>query len=447
MKFIDLFAGLGGFHLALSGLGHECVFASEINPALQSLYEKNFGISPSGDMRNIEIQDIPKHDLLCAGFPCQPFSKAGEQQGFNCSKRGDLFDFVIKAIEFHRPKYFILENVPNITRHDQGRTWDSILNELRKEALGYEVDFHYLSPHDFGIPQIRQRIFIVGSQSGLEHFTWPMPNNKTPSLGKILSRNGEGFRKLSPHYTKCIDVWQEFLDSFPKDIGLPSFPIWSMEFGATYPYQDSTPYSLVEDGRKRRRLINAKGTHGIPLMGLSREEIWANLPSYAKTKEQKFPSWKIRFIRQNRELYESLRPWIDEWIPKIIEFPASLQKLEWNYKGGERNIWKHVLQLRASGIRVKRATTAPSLVAMTTTQIPIVGNSRETKRYMTMRECARLQSMHKLKYLPETENQAFKALGNAVNVEVVRMVAQALIKPEKSLNDNSITNGNYPRLN
>ena len=117
MRFIDLFAGLGGFHLALKALGHRCVFACEVNDELASLYEKNFGLRPFGDVRSLDTSSLPAHDILCAGFPCQPFSKAGGQQGFECPQWGDLIDYVIRILRLHKPPYFIIENVPNLVRH------------------------------------------------------------------------------------------------------------------------------------------------------------------------------------------------------------------------------------------------------------------------------------------------------------------------------------------
>src|SRR5258707_5890065 len=168
MKFIDLFAGLGGFNLALQRLGHTCVFACEVDESLRELYKKNFDIYPVGDIRKLIIADVPSHDILCAGFPCQPFSKAGDQQGFKCPKWGDLFDYVIAIVKYHKPQYIMLENVPNLEKHDGGKTWGKIKSDLND--AGYNVQQKKLSPHLFGIPQVRERIFIVGSKTSLEHF-------------------------------------------------------------------------------------------------------------------------------------------------------------------------------------------------------------------------------------------------------------------------------------
>jgi len=176
LNFIDLFAGLGRFHIGLSSLGHTCVFASEINPALAELYRYNFSInSVAGDIKKINEIDIPRHDILCAGFPCQPFSKVGDQLGLLDEIRGNLFNDILRIINHHRPKYILLENVTNLYKHDSGKTWRIISNSLKE--LGYEVDYKILSPHNYGIPQIRQRMFIVASSVGLDHFSWPEPTS------------------------------------------------------------------------------------------------------------------------------------------------------------------------------------------------------------------------------------------------------------------------------
>lgn len=417
MRFVDLFAGLGGFHVALSRLGHDCVFAAEIDPELQDLYMRNFGLKPVGDLRQVDIAQVPDFDLLCAGFPCQPFSKAGAQKGFDCDKNGDLAALVVQWLQARRPSYFILENVPNFLKHDGGRTWRWLSLELRH--AGYSVEAKVLSAKDVGVPQERERLFIVGSREGLRNFDWPSGEADAVTLDSLLERDPVGATPISANVVAALETWQAFLDAYPKDRRKPWFPIWAAEFGATYPFTTTAPLAVPADV-----LRNYRGAFGESLDLADPEAIASRLPAYALSSKP-FPDWKIRFLQLNRDLYEQNRDWIDPWLPRLLPFEHSFQKFEWNFDDDHRSLWRAVLQLRGSGIRAKSAASAPTLVAASSTQVPIIAWQR---RYMTARERARLQDLGELRHLPASMGATTRALGNAVNAKVVERVARSLLE-------------------
>lgn len=188
IKFIDLFCGLGGFHIAtkkaakLHGVAAKCVYASDIDKHCQTAYEANFGRRPGGDITQVEAKDIPDHDLLLAGFPCQPFSIIGGRKGFE-DTRGTLFFDIARILRAKRPAAFVLENVKMLKGHNGGRTLARIMETLAE--LGYHAEFRILNALDFGLPQKRERVFIVGFHE-MTLFDWPAGGVPMKPLSKIL---------------------------------------------------------------------------------------------------------------------------------------------------------------------------------------------------------------------------------------------------------------------
>lgn len=185
--FIDLFCGIGGFHLALSSLGAKCVFACDIDTEAKKVYEKNFNIVPKGDITKIKADDIPAHNILCAGFPCQPFSISGNQQGFEDELgRGKLFFDIIRIARYHKPQVIILENVRNLENHNNGSTFKQMKDELKK--IDYNVFCDVLCASDYSIPQKRKRIYIVAFHKDLniQDYKFPQPQESFKVLGDVL---------------------------------------------------------------------------------------------------------------------------------------------------------------------------------------------------------------------------------------------------------------------
>lgn len=382
-KFIDLFCGIGGFHLAMESLGGECVFASDIDEDCRKTYEANYGIKPAGDITKIEAMDIPEHDVLCAGFPCQAFSKAGKRLGFDDETKGTLFFDVCRIMEYHKPQYALLENVRNLASHDHGNTWKVIHDRLEKIGYNLLPEPVIFSPHYLGIPQHRERVYIMCKRNDLgdiKPFNFDKKKTRPCSIETILQHEDEIPNVQEYHISHdmedLINLWNDFIQSIKVE-KLPGFPIWTDRLCELDPCEDLSQY----------------------------------------------PEWKQNFIRKNNELYLSNKKFINGWLKRTSKNPlffGAKAKLEWQAgNNGTPDIWNQIFQLRPSGIRVKVNSYFPALVAIV--QTSIVGSRR---RFLTPRECARLQSFpDTFKYDVKTA-QAYKQFGNAVNVDCVKLFAK-----------------------
>lgn len=392
-KFIDLFSGIGAFHLALESLGGECVFASDIDKYAIETYTENYNMDSGCNIREVDEKDIPVHDVLCAGFPCQAFSTAGHKKGFE-DTRGTLFFEIARILKYHKTKYIILENVKNLLGHDNGNTWKVIKNTLLE--LGYILTEEpiVMSPNHLGVPQLRERVFILGihkseiknvnknlieEKDGNKYLNIKriskkeIPETSIYSVLDELTDNEMEEYKITDYEELTLKAWDEFHKNVdPKVLG---FPVWVFEFGETYDYST-------------------------------------------------FPKWKQDYVRKNRKLYLDNKKFIDKWMIKynVNGFKLRDKKFEWQAGDKYNSVWETSIQLRQSGIRCKKPDYFPTLVAMV--QTPIIG---KYKRRMTPREVARLQSFPDTFIINKDLHQAYKQFGNSANVEIIKYLAKQLL--------------------
>tara|TARA_B110000858_G_C17791829_1_gene470306 strand:+ start:919 stop:2271 length:1353 start_codon:yes stop_codon:yes gene_type:complete len=444
LKFVDLFAGLGGFHIGLSKLGHECIYACEIDKSLNEHYAKNFTLDKEyiwGDVRTIPNQHIKylkeNADMICAGFPCQPFSKAGTQSGFNHLIAGDMFQALFDVINKTKPEFIFLENVPNLLSHDQGKTYNMM--KLRLTEIGYNIKETVLSPLDFNYPQTRKRLYIFGiykkKNSKNDLFRFPVPirlhRDYKSKTGTFILKN-KTVKYLEIHKAEKIDMYQDLLNMLENKIGsmLTSEtiinPLWVMEFGAKYPYTKKLYFN-----KNLNNFIGSIGSFGKKIKMQNGSLI--NLPPYALTKKE-FPLWKQRIIKKNRNFMNLHKDIFNKWIKKykVDKMLPSYQKFEWNAHSESLDFKNKLISFRPSGIRVRRIYSAPTLITQTTTQIPIIATHskilKKKYRYISYKEALRLQgfSQNDLKYVNQFRNNFYPAIGNAVNVHIIKKIAKEI---------------------
>jgi len=426
-RFIDLFAGVGGFHAALSTFGGECVYAVEIDEAAAAVYKRNWGRDPLGDITkdaNDEVMNVGDHEILTAGFPCQPFSKSGAQKGMD-ETRGTLYWNILKIIQARQPEIVLLENVRNIAGPRHVHEWQIIIETLRDE--GYRVSEvsavfspHQLPPEYGGCPQVRDRVLITATRipkelEGSPELEFEPDPIRFPTvdwdpraewhLEDLLddAHNIPGC-ELTDSERLWIDAWNEFVELMRErreGRRLPGFPLWA----------DS--WRDVKDAWQRDK---------------SKVPDLPRIPRIDST----LPSWKRGHLAKNYEFFaahhEVIREWAEKWGVYTSAFPPSRRKLEWQAQDTPR-LWDTVMHMRPSGIRCKRPTYLPALVAIT--QTSIVG---PRERRLSPRETARLQGLpDSFDFGDQRAAATYKQMGNGVNVGVVWNVLREHVRRDEWL--------------
>lgn len=402
--FVDLFAGIGGFHAAFKELGGRCVMAVEKDVEAARVYQDNWGTECLGDVTEIDWEmaraKLESVDVLAGGFPCQPFSKGGAQRGVE-ETRGTLFFNVLEAIEALQPKVVFLENVRNLVGPKHKDTWATIIASLRE--LGYQVSSTplvvsptWLGPAH-GTPQNRERVFILATrveegadqeiEPTVELVRWPGTWDLAADLplagavelpGELMP--GETV-ELSELEATWVDAWDDFIQTARRE--------------------------------------------GAELLGVTWADAWE-----LEEPEPGVPSWKARFQQLNRAWYLENESWAAAWRARwsVSSFPASRRKLEWQAQDAA-SFEECLVQMRPSGLRVKKATHTGALVAID--QRPIVGALR---RRLTARECARLQGFpESFTFRAVGPKAAYKQAGNAVCVPAIRWAFEEHVRATGAL--------------
>jgi DNA (cytosine-5)-methyltransferase 1 len=390
IKFIDLFCGIGGFHQALDKYNSECVMACDIDKKCREIYKLNYGIEPKKNIKDIDEKTIPDFDLLCAGFPCQSFSNSGKKKGFN-DIRGTLFEDILRIANEKKPKFMFLENVKHIKKINNGETFNHITERIKE--TGYHININdtifQLSPHNLGIPQQRERLIFVCIRKDIYNsnnkIDYKIPNIKI-NLDNIIEKdkNITEKYKISKNTEEILNIWNEMIKKFNINEKL-------------------SPAILCNEFHKQ----------------------------YTNDDLDNLPKWKRDYIIRNKPLYNKYKKEWDEWYSKykdILNVKKINCKLEWQVGNKKENdsIWNYFIQMRQSGIRVKKTNYFPTLVAIV--QIPIYGKE---KRYITPRECARLQSFPDSFKIHKNDKTAYKQFGNAVNVDVISYIIDLTLRTYK----------------
>jgi DNA (cytosine-5)-methyltransferase 1 len=387
LTFIDLFCGIGGFHQALKKLGAKCILACDIDKDCRQVYFENYGIKPVEDVTKIIPEELPDFDILTGGFPCQAFSNGGKKKCFEDS-RGLLFDEIIRIAKVKKPKFMFLENVKHILKVSDGEVINYIKEKI--DSIGYNLTLFQLSPHNYGIPQQRERIYfvcvnrelIVPNVTNSTIVLNPTIDPKTIDFAKFInSENVSSKYYINSSILETLEAWDEIIKQMA-------------------PGEKLTPTLMINDA-----FVN-----------------------YSEEQLNLFPAWKRDYIKKNRPLVEKydtiLRPWYEKH-KVLLKQREIYGKLEWQTGPVKKNesIFNHLIQIRQSGIRVKKCNYFPTLVAIS--KIPIYGKE---KRYITPRECARLQSFPEDFKLALDDKKSYKQLGNSVNVENVYNVISSTLK-------------------